>query len=246
MRHAFLIGLTMSLFLVSGCLFPDDQRAENRIAYPDQLQSVQQAVDQFQTDTGVLPIRTFDETTPLYQRYVIDFNQLSPRYLQQPPGTAFENGGVFQYVLVNVEEAPEVKVIDLTSQREVGQLQQRLNNYMKKHRYAPIKEMVDVGLFILDHEALNYKEAPYVKSPYHDTLLPLLLTNDGEIIIDYRIDLNIMLNEYDIQFEEGEDIRSMLYEHSPFVPLRSVPYVLDENEEPVYAMELRKNNRPSE
>ncbi|MFC0470298.1 hypothetical protein ACFFHM_07080 [Halalkalibacter kiskunsagensis] len=240
MRQAIIVGLSMSLLLLSGCLFPDDQRAENRIAYPDQLQSVQLAVRQFQTDTGVLPIRTFDETTSLYQRYVIDFNQLSPRYLQQPPGTAFENGGVFQYVLVNVEEDPEVKVIDLTSQREVGQLQQRLNDYMRKHQYAPIKEMIDVGLFILDHEALNYKEAPHVRSPYHDTLLPLLLTNDGEIIIDYRIDLNMMLNEYDHQFAEGEDIRSLLYENSPFVPLRSVPYVLDDNQEPIYAMELRK------
>ncbi|MCL7745900.1 hypothetical protein [Halalkalibacter alkaliphilus] len=237
-RYSFIL-LSISLLLLSGCLFPDDQRAENRIAYPDQLQSVQHAVEQFQTDTGVLPIRTFDETTSLYQRYIIDFNQLVPRYLQQPPGTAFENGGVFQYVLVNVEEQPEIKVIDLTSQREIQQLQQRLNDYMRQHRFAPIEEMLDVGLFKLDHEALNYKEAPHVRSPYHDTYLPLLLTNDGEIIIDYRIDLNMMLNEYDHSFEEGDDIRSLLYEHTPFVPLRSVPYVLDENGEPTYAMELR-------
>jgi hypothetical protein len=239
MKRCSFVLLSISLLLLSGCLFPDDQRAENRIAYPDQLQSVQHAVEQFQTDTGVLPIRTFDETTSLYQRYIIDFNQLVPRYLQQPPGTAFENGGVFQYVLVNVEEQPEIKVIDLTSQREIQQLQQRLNDYMRQHRFAPIEEMLDVGLFKLDHEALNYKEAPHVRSPYHDTYLPLLLTNDGEIIIDYQIDLNMMLNEYDHSFEEGDDIRSLLYEHTPFVPLRSVPYVLDENGEPTYAMELR-------
>ncbi|WP_332630088.1 hypothetical protein [Halalkalibacter flavus] len=239
MKRCSFVLLSISLLLLSGCLFPDDQRAENRIAYPDQLQSVQHAVEQFQTDTGVLPIRTFDETTSLYQRYIIDFNQLVPRYLQQPPGTAFENGGVFQYVLVNVEEQPEIKVIDLTSQREIQQLQQRLNDYMRQHRFAPIEEMLDVGLFKLDHEALNYKEAPHVRSPYHDTYLPLLLTNDGEIIIDYQIDLNMMLNEYDHSFEEGDDIRSLLYEHTPFVPLRSVPYILDENGEPTYAMELR-------
>ncbi|KHF40348.1 hypothetical protein LQ50_10155 [Halalkalibacter okhensis] len=231
--------LLISLVLLSGCLFPEDQRAENRIAYPDQLQSVQHAVEQFQTDTGVLPIRTFDETTSLYQRYIIDFNQLVPRYLQQPPGTAFENGGVFQYVLVNVEEDPGIKVIDLTSQREIQQLQQRLNDYMRKHRFAPIEEMLDVGLFKLDYEALNYNEPPHIRSPYHDTYLPLLLTNDGEIIIDYRIDLNMMLKEHDHSFEEGEDIRSLLYEHTPFVPFRSVPYVLDENGEPTYAMQLR-------
>ncbi|MDT8860022.1 hypothetical protein N0O92_07230 [Alkalihalobacillus sp. MEB130] len=237
-RVCFIIITSLVLFL-SGCLFPDDQRAENRIAYPDQLQSVQHAVEQFQNDTGVLPIRTFDESTSLYQRYVIDFNQLVPRYLQQPPGTAFENGGVFQYVLVNVEEGPEIKVIDLTSQREIQQLQQRLNDYMRQHRFAPIEEMLDVGLFKLDYEALNYKEAPHVRSPYHDTYLPLLLTNDGEIIIDYRIDINMMLQDGESTFEPGQDIRPILYENTPFVPLRSVPYVVDENGEPTYAMDLR-------
>ncbi|GAE25091.1 ABC transporter periplasmic binding protein yphF [Halalkalibacter wakoensis JCM 9140] len=239
MKKLFFLAVTTCLLFLNGCLFPDDQRAENRLAYPDQLQSVQHAVDQFQTDTGVLPIRTFDQNTSLYQRYIIDFNQLVPRYLQQPPGTAFENGGVFQYVLVNVEEAPEIKVIDLTSQRQIQQFQQKLNDYMRKNRFAPIDEMVDVGLFKLDYEALNYKEAPHVRSPYHDTYLPLLLTNDGEIIIDYRIDLNMMLQEKDHSFEEGEDIRSLLYEDTPFVPFRSVPYVLDDNGEPAYAMELR-------
>lgn len=236
----YFFALIFSSLILSGCLFPNEQRVENRMAYPDQLQSVQQAIDQFQTDTGVLPIRNFDETTSLYQRYVVDFNQLVPRYMQQPPGTAFENGGVFQYVLVNVEEAPEVKVIDLTTQRDIQQLHQRLNQYMQKHTYAPIEKMVDVGLFKLDHKALNYSEAPHVRSPYHDTYLPLLLTNDGEIIIDYRIDLNIMLQEYEHSFDEGEDIRSLLYEHAPFVPNRSVPYVIDENGEPAYAMDLRK------
>ncbi|WP_227936180.1 hypothetical protein [Alkalihalobacillus deserti] len=240
MNRLVLISIALIFFLLSGCMYPDDQRAENRIAYPDQLESVQHAIERFQSDTGVLPIRTFDESTPLYQRYVVDFNQLLPKYLQQPPGTAFENGGVFQYVLVNVEDSPEVKVIDLTSQGEIRQLQQRLNEYMGQHRFAPIKEMLDVGLFQLDHEALNYKEAPHVRSPYHDTWLPLLLTNDGEIIIDYRIDLNMMLQQHEHQFKEGEDIRPLLFEHAPFVPVRSVPYVVDENGEPTYSMDLRK------
>ncbi|NEU31125.1 hypothetical protein GN156_10075 [bacterium LRH843] len=227
--------------MMTGCFYPNEQKSENRIAYPDQLQAVQQTVEQFQTDTGVLPIRTFDETTPIYQRYAIDFKQLIPRYIQQPPGTAFENGGVFQYVLVNVEESPQVKVIDLTSQQKIMEFQQKLNQYMKKHTYAPILEMVDVGLFKIDYKALNYRDEPLIKSPYHhDTYLPLLLTNAGDVIIDYRIDLNIMLQEHGSAFKEGEDIRPLLYEHSPFVPFRSVPYVIDENGEPAYAMKLLK------
>ncbi|ERN54170.1 hypothetical protein M3689_03700 [Alkalihalophilus marmarensis] len=233
MKCTIVSILMISMFL-TGCMLPDEQRSENQLAYPDQLQAVEQAAKQFQQDTGVLPIRNFDETTPLYQRYVVDFNQLVPRYLQQPPGTAFENGGVFQYVLVNVEEEPEAKVIDLRSQREIQQFQQRINEYMRKHTYAPVLEMVDVGLFKLDHEALNYSEAPHVRSPYYDTYLPLLYTNDGEIVIDYRIDLNMALNEFEHDFKENEDIRSILVDNFPIVPVRSVPYTLDENGEPAY------------
>lgn len=228
--------------LLSGCFYPNDRKAENQLSYPDQLQAVQLAIEQFQADTGVLPIRTFDASTPTYQRYVIDFNQLIPRYLQQPPATAFENGGVFQYVLVNVEEAPEVKVIDLTSMNEIRDLQQRLNEYMSKHTYAPIEEMLDVGLFKLDHEALNYKEAPHIKSPYFDdTFLPLLLTNDGEIIIDYKIDINLALQQFEHSYKENEDLRTILVEHFPIVPVRSIPYTLDENGEPRYHIRLNKD-----
>src|SRR5690625_427780 len=79
--------------LLTGCFYPDEKRMENRMAYPDQLEAVQRAVDQFQADTDVIPIYDFDATTPLYQRYVVDFNKLIPRYMQDPPGTAFESGG---------------------------------------------------------------------------------------------------------------------------------------------------------
>ncbi len=235
-----LVTLSFIVLVLSGCLYPDERRVENQIPYPDQIEAVQQAVLRYRADTGFLPIRTFDQkTTPLYQRYVIDFSLLVPKYLQQPPGTAFESGGVYQYVLVDVEEDPKVKLIDLTFQKEVIKLEQKLSQYMRKHTYAPIKEILDVGLFKLDYEALGYDQEPLVKSPYSQSFLPLLLTNDREIIIDYRSEINWMLQEYGHSFEEGEDVRPILYEHSPFVPVLSVPYVLDENGEPIYAMKLR-------
>ncbi|WP_100407201.1 hypothetical protein [Bacillus solitudinis] len=232
------ILLLIALTIVSGCFYPGERRAENRLAYPDQLQSVEQAVNQFQADTGVLPIKNFDETTPTFQRYVIDFNQLIPRYLQQPPGTAFENGGVFQYVLVNVEEAPEVKVLDLTSINQVQQYQQRINQYINQHTYLPIAETIDVGLFKLEHEALGYREEPLIRSPYFDTMLPLLYSGDG-VIIDYRIDLNLALQQFDHSFDKGQDLRQILVENFPIVPVRSVPYTLDELGEPTYNVRLK-------
>ncbi|KGA99155.1 hypothetical protein AJ85_21215 [Alkalihalobacillus alcalophilus ATCC 27647 = CGMCC 1.3604] len=236
----FLTTVLLLTTYLAGCFYPEENRVENQIAYPDQLESVRVAVENFQEDTGVLPIRTFEENTPLYHRYVVDFNQLVPRYLQQAPGTALENGGVFQYVLWDVEDSLQVRVVDLTSINEIQRLYTRVNEHIRKHSYAPVAEVLDHGLFKLDYEELGYSSEPYVKSPYYETFLPLLLTNDGEVVIDYRIDLNMALQEYEHDFQEGEDIRPILLENTYFVPTRSVAYTLDENGEPQYDMSLEK------
>lgn len=234
----FLCALTV--FLLAGCLYPDDKRAENQVPYADQLVSVQQAVDQFYSDTGVLPIQTRDQSVIVYQRYPVDFRQLVPRYMQQPPGNSFESGGIYQYVLFNVEEEPEVKLIDLRSQREMNQVQRKLNDYMRRHTYAPVKDILDVGLFSLDYEKLGYNEEPLVPSPYSDIYLPLIFTNTGEVMIDYRLELNRVLqqNEGNVEYRPGEDIRDLLLEDSPFVPAYSIPYTIDSKGEPIYDMSL--------
>src|SRR5690606_1564565 len=112
-----------SILIVSGCMYPNDRKVENQVPYPDQIHAVQQAVNQFQADSGILPIKTREADTPIYQKYPIDFRKLVPRYLQQAPGNSFENGGIFQYVLINVEEQPEVKLLHLVMSKDVQQLQ---------------------------------------------------------------------------------------------------------------------------
>ncbi|SDC12624.1 hypothetical protein [Shouchella lonarensis] len=230
-----LVFASLCIVLFSGCFFPNEQRVENQITYPDQLASVQTAIEQFQVDNGGLPIRTFDESVPMYHRYVIDFSQLVPRYMQTPPGTAFENGGTHQYVLVNVEDDPQVKVIDLTSVKVIRELQERVRDYRRAHTYAPVEETLDQGLFTLDFEALGYEEAPYVQSPYHETIrLPLLYTNEGNVVIDYKMDLTMYMQDAAEIPEEGIDLRPLLYEESPYAPAHSVPYSLDKEGEIIY------------
>ena len=220
-----------SLCFLSGCFYPQSERQASQAAYLDQMASVQSAINNFQEDTGVLPIQTFDENTPTYQRYIIDFRQLVPRYMQEPPGTAFESGGMYQYALVDVEENPTVKVIDLHAVQTIQELTSRINNYRSQHTYAPVKEIVAKGLFELDYEMLSYKEAPVVISPYTGNTLPLLYSNTGEIIIDYASDINQLLQEGE-EVNEGEDLRPLLYKDAPFVPFHSVPYTLNESGEP--------------
>ncbi|MFD2704430.1 hypothetical protein [Salibacterium lacus] len=235
-RYIPLIGaMAAAVLLLSGCLFPQDERAENQVPYESQLQSVQQAVEQYQKDTGVLPIRTVEADTPIYQKYQISFNELIPRYMQQPPGNSFENGGKYRYVIITPEEEPTVKVIDLSIMDEVQKLQRAVNSYIDSNEYAPIKEPVGPGVFEIDNERLDYSGEMKVESPYHaDTSLPMLINAQGEVRIDYAIDLNIALQEYEHQLQSGDDIRTILARHSPIVPAYSVPYTINENGDPVF------------
>ena len=62
--------------MLSGCLYPQEKLAENQIPYEDQIQSVQTAVDKFQKDNGgILPIKTRDQSTPIYEKYPIDYKK---------------------------------------------------------------------------------------------------------------------------------------------------------------------------
>ncbi|RSL33499.1 hypothetical protein D7Z54_10945 [Salibacterium salarium] len=219
-------------------MFPQDEKAENQVPYDTQLSSVQQAVNQFREDNSVLPIKTTEQDTPIYQKYTIDFGQLIPRYMQQPPGSSFENGGAYQYVIVDPEEKAEVKVIDLSIMREIQELQRAINMYIGSNDYAPIKESVGPGLFEIDFDRLDYNGEKVVESPYHnDTSLPLLINERGDVRIDYSIDINIALQEFNNDFEQGDDIRDILTDNYPIAPAFSVPYTLDENEEPTFKEE---------
>ncbi|MGO4888128.1 hypothetical protein ACJ2A9_10245 [Anaerobacillus sp. MEB173] len=230
MKNSMIVVLsTVALLLLSGCFYPSEQRAENQIPYEDQIVSVQSAVNQFRKDTGVLPIKTRDMETPIYQKYPIDFGQLVPRYMQNAPGNSFENGGVFQYVLINVETDPEVKLIDLVTLRYIQELQMKVNQYRSQHQFAPVAEVLDVGIFALDVEQLGYKEPPTVRSPFFpDHQLPLIIDNRGTVVVDYTIDLLQALENYDHSFDSGDDIRSILVDNSHFVPVFSLSYTIED------------------
>ncbi|WP_096434858.1 hypothetical protein [Alteribacter populi] len=220
------------LVFLSGCLFPEESRTENQVPYDDQLQSVQTAVNQFREDSGVLPIKTRDEETPIFQKYPVEFRSLVPQYLQQAPGNSFENGGIFQYVLTNVEDEPEVKLIDLRSANGLQELSRRINQYRSQNNFAPVGELLGSNLLKLDYEALNFDEEPTVASPFHPTHeLPVLLTTSGELVVDYRIDIQHFIDEYGMEnYSEGEDLRWLLVDHSPFVPVHSKPITVKNGE----------------
>lgn len=218
--------------VLTGCMYPKENLAQNQIPYEDQLQAVQSVVDQFREDNGgLLPIKTKDQTTPIYQKYPIDFKKVIPKYMAEPPGNAFESGGVFQYVLVDVETEPKVKIFDLRMADTIRDIKFRI----KSQGYPPYKEQIMNNVFSLDFKKLGYQEEPAAYSPYSGQDLPFVVTGDGEVYVDYRIDLNRALQNKEIDFEPGDDIRTILVEDSAFVPSYSLPYTIDEQtKEPIF------------
>ncbi len=110
------------------------------------LQVVQKAVATFkEQNDGILPIKTRDMNTPIYQKYPIDFQKISPRYIQEAPGNAYESGGVYQYVLIDVETNPTVKLIDVRMAEQIQQLSLKLRMYRDEHQYPPFKKVISDG-----------------------------------------------------------------------------------------------------
>ncbi|MEK4874443.1 hypothetical protein N1I87_06970 [Bacillus sp. FSL W8-0102] len=223
--------LLTTVFFLDGCMFPDEEKAENKVPYQEQIQSVQKAVEQFQKQNGgILPIQTKDENVPIYQKYLIDFKKLVPQYLPEPPGNSYENGRIFQYVLLDVEKKPVVKIFDLRIAETIRELEIRIQS----HGYPPFKKEIAPNVYTLDYKKLGYKEEPMVTSPYSQKNLPLVITGDGKIYVDYRMDLYEALKNNKHIYKPGEDIRPLLTQHSFFVPAYSLPYTVNEKNEPVF------------
>lgn len=233
-----IISLFILTVILSGCMFPKDELSKNKIPNEDQLLTVQNAVEDFAEDSGgLLPIKTKDADIDLYEKYPIDFSKLKESgSLSEIPGNAYENGGIYSYMIVNAEDNPQVKLIDLQLSEKIRDVNVKLDIYRSKNLYPPFGKEVEKGLFTIDFKKLNYKEDQYVKSPYTQNNLPFIMNTDGEVFIDYRSDFLTIMKENDFDFKENEDIRYIYHEVSPFVPVYSLPYK-EENNEPIFKLE---------
>ena len=240
MKHIYigLIGL-MSFFIISGCMYPKEELSKNQTPNMDQLEMVQKAVDAYAEKTdGLVPIKTKDQDTPIFQKYLLDFKTLkNENLLTETPGNAFENGGAYQYTLITPEDDPRVKLFDLRMTDTIRSVNVKLQNYQSKHSYPPFDERVVKGVYTLDYKELGYSDDPTVESPYSGEKLPILIDTDGELHVDYRFDLQKALDEFDNDYKPGDDIRYIIPENTPFVPAYSLPYTLDDDNEVVFDLE---------
>ncbi|MEC1291304.1 hypothetical protein [Bacillus mojavensis] len=226
----------VAVIFLSGCLYPHERKSSVQATpYQDQLKLVQSAVDEFQkANGGLLPIQTKEMSTPLYQKYPIDFNRLAPRYMAEPPSTAYESGGDYQYVLVDVEDNPTVKLIDVKMAEKIRDIKLRVQMYRQEHKYPPYQDVLARDLFTLDGKKLGEADSLSVTSPISGNSLPLMIDGDGEIYADYRTELVSCLKKSKKTFKPGTEIQDMIWEETPFVPAFSVKYTVNDKQEPVF------------
>lgn len=228
-KHIVIVILLTAF--IAGCGYKSGYEPENLLPYEDQLNSVQTAVDSFREDSGgLLPIKTRDQETDQYIKYPIDFSKIIPSKLGKAPANSFEAGGIYQYVLMDVENNPTVKLVDLRIADTLRDI-----NYRKGiNGYGPVAETIAEGVFKLDFKKMGYDKELSVQSPYSDTQLPIVATGDGKVYVDYSIELNRLLQETKEEIKPGEDIRFLLTDNFAIVPAYSLPYTVNEKNEPVF------------
>lgn len=231
-RHVLTSAFVLVAILLSGCMYPGDDEGGGKIVYEEHVDSIQSAVDQFREDNdGILPIRTKDEYTDKYIKYPIEFSKIIPQYMDKIPSSSYEKGGLYQYVIMDAEENPTVKAVDLRAAEMIRDLNMRKSANGGK---VPFTEEINNGVYEVDFTKYGFKDQLTLESPYSDVHLPLVVGGDGYFYVDYSIDLQKIMDEEKPKVKEGEDIRILLEERSNIVPAYSLPYTVNEDGEVVF------------
>lgn len=224
-----LVMLACLLILLSGCMYPGGQEQTPTRSYRESVERVQRALDQFQADTGILPIITAGPETPRYEKYRIDMIQLHDKgYLEEMPSAAFEQGGSVYFLVLNEEVDPTVKVMDLLTVQKVNDVQRMVDSYRSKHGGAsPVQDGPEAypGLKLVDlklADAQDYK----VSSVFSGQEQPFLVDDEGIVYLDYAFDIMQVIDksQLDAKEDQEKDLREYLTDHSYYVPVKSLPY----------------------
>lgn len=236
--YARVFIIILMTILLTGCLYPTGELSQNQLPNEDQLELVQSAIEKYKIETnGLVPIKTKTSDTSIFEKYLIDFHLLMEKQLLSSiPGNAFEKGGIYKYTLITPEDNPRVKLIDLRITEAIRKVNVQLDIYRSKNTYPPFGQEIEDGLYLINHKKLGLKNEPYVISPYTNNNLPIIMDTEGQLYVDYRIDLNTALEDYDHEFVEGDDIRYLLADNTPFAPVYSLPYTIHDGT-PVFFIE---------
>ncbi len=227
MKWVLYIISCVAMLSLQACLYPSDSKATNHMAYQAQVTEVQQAVEAYKKDTGVLPIKNSTPQTPIFEQNRIDFNRLVPQYLPKAPMNAYEEGGYFQYLIVNAETNPTVKVYDLTFTSIIQDLQNKIAVFRLNKGFSPVGKILGNDQYSIDYKAIGYSKPPQVISPYSGQPLDFYMDKESNVYINYLPDLFNLVKKTNDSIKPGIDLRPLLYKEAPYVPIASLPYVID-------------------
>ncbi|WP_134698955.1 hypothetical protein [Ammoniphilus sp. YIM 78166] len=224
------LWIVLLITVLTGCMYPQERKLENQLPPLQQVQMVQGAIDQFFAETRVLPIATKEANTPIFEKYVIQFNQLVPKYLPYMPGAAFEQGGSHLFVLTNVEVQPTVKLLDLKMVEHIHDIQTRVSRFHTQNQNLPVAEVIQPGYFKIDLRKIGVaKDRDSVISPVTGNKLPVVMSAEGVVGIDYQKDLSQIIQGVQGPIPPGKDLLELIPENSLYVPVKAFSYTLVEN-----------------
>lgn len=213
------------LAFMPGCAYGDRIKREGAAPSGEYVALVQNAVEQYQSKTGVLPIRNKDTNASEYERYPVDFGKLqNARTLTAVPPNAYENGGMAIYVLIRIETKPQVKLLDLAAYQRTSDLQKEIEAYKSAHKGSlPKGEEISPGYWSVDFAKLGRAPAT-IRSPYSNRPLGFALQQTGKVGIDYAPDIMQAIGKKGLRPDPKSDLRELLLDDASFVPVCSFPY----------------------
>jgi hypothetical protein len=215
-RWSGLAILLLFCTLLTGCLYPQERRQEwDKL--DQHLARVQAAVDTYLKQQKMLPYKYSQDDVKYSTHYQVDFMQIQG-YLGDIPPSAFEKGGYFIYVMTNVDTKPLVRLFDLRTHDAVDKVQLAVNAFKAKKGKYPRGEAVSPGFYKVDLEQLNL-DSVQVPSPYSpDTMLDLIMDEQGRVYLDYRSEVMKKWQQAKEKPSLEEDLRVWLAQDSYFVP----------------------------
>lgn len=216
------------LMVLAGCgSVPREMASPN-----ETVPLVQQAVDRYVLSYKSPPVKVRQNETDEYARYPVDFRLLMQTLqLSAIPNNAYDNGGPYYYVLLPTHEGWKVKLIEMVIWQAVSDIQDKADAYRKQTGRIPAGEKYADGLYRLDAKALGLTE-DRVRSVYSPQMLPLLISEEGSVVIDYAFEIMRKVQSMAYDFPVLPDMRDLLIRDSHLLPVHSLPYKWA-NDEPV-------------
>ncbi|KWX83962.1 hypothetical protein AMQ83_30020 [Paenibacillus riograndensis] len=210
--------------LPAGCMSPGKEQ-QTGSSYRDRGKRVQEAGDDYQQQEGLLPILNADETTPRYEKFVIDLKKLHEMgYLDEISAAAFEKVCSACFIILDEETRPSVRLMDIVTVQKVNDVQRQINRYKSGHGgKLPAGDEIYPGLFTIDARQAGTGSIT-LKSIYSGQPLQFIMDKNGTVYAYYGPDIQSAIDKNGVSPEANRDLRLQLEQASYYVPVKSLPY----------------------